>query len=413
MKTKIIGIFVCMLLIATALPAVGTVKNPSDGENPIDEPLEDGDWITFGGSEYDFGSCVQQTDDGGYIIAAETESYGAGGNDVWLIKTDSDGNEQWSKTFGGADDDWSSFVRQTYDSGYIITGVTTSFGPGLQDAWLIKTDADGNEQWSKTFGGASNDGGWIVRPTIDDGYIILGLTDSFGENWDYWLIKTDSDGNEEWNKTYGGGGTEWCYGLQPVDDGYIIVGYVVPTRMFDKIYCWVVKTDLNGNEEWNKIIKETRHVGALCVRQTSDDGYIISGETVTFGLAIVGTFFFYFGGDMWLVKIDADGNMEWEKSFGGKILEDCGRSIELTDDGGYIIAGFTKGFGSSIKQMQMAPPLSKVWVVKTDSDGNKISEQEYSRGLCWWIEKTNDGGYIATGCTKPHGKGDVFLLKID
>jgi hypothetical protein len=116
---------------------------------------------------------------------------------------------------------------------------------------------------------------------------------------------------------------------------------------------------------------------------------------------------------MWLVKVDADGNKEWEKSFGRKILEDCGRCIELTDEGGYIIGGFTKGIGSSIKQATAVPILSKIKVVETDSNGNKLRALEFSRGLCWWIEKTNDGGYILTGGTKPHGECEVFLIKID
>ena len=116
---------------------------------------------------------------------------------------------------------------------------------------------------------------------------------------------------------------------------------------------------------------------------------------------------------MWLVKTDANGTKEWEQTFGGVILESGSRCIELTDDGGIIIGGFTMGFGSSIKQTVALPIYSKTWVVESDADGNKVGDMKYSRGICWWIEKTTYGGYIFTGATQVHGKGDIFLVKID
>jgi len=413
MKKKIVGIFVCTLLIATAIPAVGTINNSNQEKNPVDKPLNGGWYKTYGGSEYDFCGSGRQTSDGGYIFCGETRSYGAEGLDGWLVKTDGDGNETWYQTYGGAEDEFVICVRQTNDSGYILTGMTYSFGAGLQDAWLIKTDADGNEVWNKTYGGTNNDGGWNVYPTADGGYIIAGTTNSFGAgNYDFWLIKTDANGTEQWNETYGGSGIEFLREMQPVDDGYVLVGYGGPEKIFIKASAWLVKTDFDGNKLWDKTITGTRHNAATGIRQTSDGGYIISGETVAFGL-IIGNFFLYIGGDMWLVKTDANGTTEWEQSFGIKILEDCGMSVELTDDDGYIIAGFTKGFGSVIKQTQLLPIFSKIWVVETDANGTKEWEEEYSRGMCWTIDKTSDGGFIVSGGTKPHGNGDGFLLKID
>ena len=414
MKKKIIGIFVCTLVLATALPAVGTLNNSLKGESLVDKPLDGGWTKTFGGSDWDFGDCVQQTSDGGYIITADTKSYGAGGLDIWLIKTDADGVEEWNKTFGGSALDWPDFILQTIDGGFIISGETYSYGAGGSDAWLIKTDTDGNKIWDKTYGGTGFERARTVWNTTDGGYIIGGSTSSFGAgDSDYWLIKTDSNGIEQWNKTFGGTGPDDCWAMRPVDGGYILVGFVLPTKIFDKAYCWLVKTDADGNKLWDKKIEGTRWSAGWDIRQTSDGGYIISGETNGFGFW-AGSLQFNFGGDMWLVKTDADGNKIWDKSFGRRILEDSGMCVELTDDGGYIIGGNTKGFGNMLSPI---PPLpfSKIWVVKTDADGNKIWDKEFSRGICWSIRQTSDGGHIVTGggTKKLLGQSDVFFIKID
>jgi hypothetical protein len=240
---------------------------------------------TYGGPYDDWGSSVEQTTDDGYIITGYTSSFGAGFLDVWLIKTNSSGNMLWNKTFGGTDWDYGYNVKQTNDSGYIITGHTYSFGSGWEDVWLIKTDCNGTLIWDRTYGGIDEDEGYCVQQTIDDGYIIIGSSRSFNNGFsDVYLIKTDSYGNISWEMTYGG----------IVDD----VGYFV--------------------------------------QQTNDSGYILTGGTSSFGSGFM---------DVWLIKTTHNGTMVWNSTFGG-ILSDWGQCVRETNDGGYILTGVTESYSA-------------------------------------------------------------------
>jgi hypothetical protein len=179
-------------------------------------------------------------------VTGRTYSFGADSFDVFLIKTDANGNLQWAKTYGGTNWDDASSVQQTSDGGYIVTGRTYSFGADSFDVFLIKTDANGNLQWAKTYGGTNWDDAFSVQQTSDGGYIVTGFTASFGAGtWDAFLIKTDADGNVQWAKTYGGTGLEWASSVQQTSDGgYIVAGY---TELFGTGDAFLVKTDANGN----------------------------------------------------------------------------------------------------------------------------------------------------------------------
>lgn len=292
---------------------------------------------TFGGPDDDRGFSVQQTADGSYIVAGGTESYGAGGKDVWLIKIDADGNVQWDRTFGGSSDDVSGSVEQTSDGGYIIAGDTESYGAGDADMWLIKTDSNGNELWKKTFGGLNRDWSDSVQQTSDGGYIVAGHTSSYGAGYyDVWLIKTDSDGKELWSKTFGGSRADGGRSVQQTsDDGYIITGYT-ESYGADDYNVWLIKTDSDGNEQWNKTFGGSAKDQGRSVQQTSDGGYIIAGFTGSHGAGDL---------DVWLIRTDADGNKLWDRTFGGSEI-DHGHSVQQTPDGGYIIAGRTYSYGA-------------------------------------------------------------------
>ena len=301
---------------------------------------------TFGGSEYDYGDKVQQTLDGGYIIMGSTYSFGAGGGDLWLIKTDEQGNKIWDKSFGGAKVDTCYSVQQTHDGGYIITGITDSFGAGDWDLWLIKTDAEGNRLWDRTFGGAERNSGWSVQQTLDGGYIITGYTSG-----DLWLIKTDEQGNKLWDRMFGG--EEYDAGRsvqQTLDGGYIIMG---DTESFGGggVDLWLIKTDEQGNKLWNRAFGGAESDRGRSVQQTLDGGYIIMGNTESFGAG---------SSDLWLIKTDDQGNRLWDRTFGGTD-GDSGNSVQQTSDGGYIIVGGTESFGAGDRDL---------WLIKTDDEGN-------------------------------------------
>jgi uncharacterized delta-60 repeat protein len=355
---------------------------------------------TYGGTGWDEANSVQQTSDGGYIVAGWTRSFGAGRNDIFLIRTDASGNIIWAKTYGGTSSDYANSVQQTSDGGYIVAGETRSFGAGRNDIFLIKTDANGNVQWAKTYGGTRYDWPSSVQQTSDGGYIVAGGTWSFGAGRnDIFLIKTDANGNIIWAKTYGGTDDDIANSVQQTSDGgYIVAGgtYSFGAGSAD---IFLIKTDANGNVIWAKTYGGTSSDYANSVQQTSDGGYIVAGETESFGAG---------RNDVFLIKTDANGNVQWAKTYGGT-SSDYANSVQQTSDGGYIVAGGTWSFGAGYRD---------IFLIKTDANGNIIWAKTYggtSSDYANSVQQTSDGGYIVAGWTYSFGAGnyDIFLIKTD
>ena len=324
---------------------------------------------TYGGSGEDRAMSIQQTSDGGYIVAGYTESFGAGGVDVYIIKLDANGNKVWEKTYGGSNDDGATSIQQTKDGGYIVAGVTESFGAGGVDVYIIKLDANGSKVWEKTYGGSNDDWVWSIQQTKDGGYIVAGYTGPFGTgNLNLYIINLDTNGNMIWGKTYSGEDIAGAFSAQQTNDGGYIAAGVTGSFGTGDLNLYVIKLDANGNKVWEKTYGGSNDDWVWSIQQTKDGGYIVAGWTESFGEG---------GEDVYIIKLDANGNKLWERTYGGT-HQDEAYSIQQTKDGGYIVAGYTESFGAG---------GSDLYVIKLDEFGSLV----YSISqINEWLEEAGD-----------------------
>ena len=367
---------------------------------------------TYGGGGNDEATSIQQTKDGGYIVAGWTDSFGVRGEDILVIKLDSSGNLSWAKTYGGGGNDEATSIQQTKDGGYIVAGWTDSFGVRGEDILVIKLDSSGNLSWAKTYGGGGNDEATSIQQTKDGGYIVAGWTESFDiESNGALVIKLDSDGNLTWAKTYvityEGSDNKIYYGAnyatsiqQTKDGGYIVAGWTdsFGVRGEDIL---VIKLDSSGNLSWAKAFGGGGNDEATSVQQTTDGGYVVAGQIRHLkGNA--------YEGYPLVIKLDSKGNPSWAKMFD----EDgyTATSIQQTKDGGYIVA---------ISDLEHH--YYNFDIVKLTSDGRDFS---WARGFgsansygdtATSVQQTTDGGYVVAGWSSYFGAGDYdfLVLKLD
>lgn len=309
---------------------------------------------SYGGTQFDFGNMIRITSDGGFIMAGFTNSYGVGGNDAWLIKTDVLGNIQWQKTFGNSGDQEFEAVIQTSDGGYAAVGITDPDlnGSGQPaDFFLVKVDANGDSLYSRNIGGASGEIGNSIQETPDGGFILAGQSYSYGNvDGDYYIVKTDSQGIVQWFKNYTNPGLQECHHIQNVPGGgFIMVGDADSlANGLGDTDVWLIRTNDLGDTLWTKTIGGTKKDGGKTVENTSDGGFIIAGITRSFGLI---------NPNYYLVKTDNAGIIQWQNStYGSSHHDHAYRGIE-TSDGGFAEFGYFRNSSntSNYALVKLAP----------------------------------------------------------
>ena len=365
----------------------------------------------YGGTQNERGYSVKQTSDGGYVIVGSSTSYGAGGSDLWILKVDGLGEFSWSKTYGGQGNDIGRDITQTSDGGYIVTGYTKSFSSGGDmDLWLIKTDANGesclysdggtcsenSSKWIKSFGTSGNDYGNSVQETSEGDFIVAGKS---GRIPSVFVIKTNSSGEKIWENLYGTGpGDRAQYIIERQDLGFLIVGKENANNVDDNL-C-LINIDTDGAEVWHSLYGGGGADGGNHISEVSGGGYIIAGATKSYGNGN--------WDDLWLVKTSTGGSMEWQKTFGGSYTE-TGNYTHEKDEGGYMVTGSTESIGQGFYD---------IWVVSTDYTGNEIYSQTFGGNMddkAIRGARGNSGELLIIGYTNSFGNGgeDVLLIKID
>ncbi len=341
---------------------------------------------------------------------------------------------EWQNTIGGSDGDFMSSMEPTADGGYILGGFSSSNASGDKtensnggtDIWIVKIDATGNIQWQNTIGGSGDDYGLTTKPTSDGGYIVMGASDSniSGDKTensrgglDYWILKLDSSGSITWQHTYGGAQPDFeAFGEQTSDGGYIVGGYSDSNISGDKTDpsngqrdFWILKLDNNGDIVWQNSIGGSMVDEVLMTHQTTDGGYIIGGFSDS---PVSGDKSEPSEGmrDYWIVKLDTNGSIQWENTIGGD-QNDLVRDIIQTNDGGYLVGGYSKSNISGDKSENSQGDFD-YWIVKLDTNGvlvweNTIggSEIDYPRDV---IQLT-DGTYMVAGWSNSNISGDKTI----
>jgi hypothetical protein len=402
------------------------------------------DWQkSIGGTAAEEASSIQQTTDGGYIVAGYTTSNNGnvtgnyGSSDYWVVKLAATGTIQWQKTLGGTLVDGAYCIQQTTDGGYIVAGYTNSNNVnvtgnnGNYDYWVVKLSAAGTIEWQKTLGGSQDEFAYSIQQTTDGGYIVAGYTNSnngdvtgnHGGN-DMWVVKLSGTGTIEWQKTLGGSFGESAYCIQQTrDGGYVVAGFATSndgdvTGVQGVFDYWIVKLTATGSIDWQKTLGGSAVDIAFSIYQTTDGGYIVAGKTQSYDGDVTG----YQGGtgnDSWIVKLSSTGAIQWQKTIGGTD-DDYIKSIKQASDGSYIAGGYTLSNDGDVTGNHGSWDL---WVVKLSGTGN-ILWQKTLGGTgpdgALSIQQTSDGGYVTAGSsnlangdvTEHQGSGDYWVVKL-
>ena len=406
--------------------------------------------ITLGGSDNDSGQSVIATTDGGYAILGFTQSNDGDINDkldesfdYWVIKCNAQNTIEWQKTYGGSDNDRGQTIIQTQDGGYAIVGSSASAdgdvteNHGAQDFWLAKLDVQGHLSWQKSYGFQGNDIGISVIQTNDSGYLLTGVLDvtaSGGQGntsrhtqrhagGDYWAIKVDASGSLEWSRYFGGNFTDTPEGIVQIeDDGFIIAGGSdsEDTDISSNIGSydfWVIRIAADGDLVWEKSFGGEEIDEAKAMTRSSDGNFVILGETRSNSVDVSSN---NGAADLWLIKISAQGNLIWEKSLGGSSF-DVGRAMSITQDNGFLLAGSSRSSDGDVSENK---GQNDAWAVKVNSNGDIEWERTIGGSnidLAHGIAELSDGSVIVVGDTSSNdgditenkGFSDLLLIRIE
>lgn len=351
-------------------------------------------WIrSYGGSSVDQGSAAKPTPDGGYIITGQTKSFSTGDYDIYVAKLYAAGGIQWQQTYGGSMEEWPWSVITTTDGGYLVHGYSYSFGAGDADWWILKLGSAGDIQWQRAFGGSGFDHAREVKQTTDGGYIVAGSTTSFGSgDQDAWIMKLSSSGNIQWQKAYGNTVGDVAYSIaETPDGGYITAGFNGITASTRN--AWVAKLDSSGSIQWERQYGSVANQYAQQIQPTSDGGYIVGLEDINTSTGHT---------EFVALKLDSNGNIAWQKRYSGGV-DDQLWSVQQTTDTGYVFSGNTFSFGAGSMD---------IWIVKTDATGNVEWQKSYGTPdfeESILITQAPDGGYVLAG----NSGEEIVVLKLD
>jgi hypothetical protein len=390
---------------------------------------------SLGGTGEDAASSIRQTSDGGFIIAGYSRSNdndvsgNHGGADYWVVKTDATGTIQWQKSLGGTSNDFASDIQQTTDGGYIVNGYSTSIdgdvtghhGTTKNDYWVVKLGAAGTIAWQKSLGGAQDDFGIAIQQTTDGGFVAAGYSkstdgDVTGHHGgtvsaDYWIVKLSSAGDTLWEKSLGGVSNDYANSIYQTSDGGFIVAGSTASNDGDvsgnhgSSDFWIVKLDSTGSIDWKKCLGGSSDDVASSVQQTPDDGYIVAGYTKSNDLDVSGN---HGLDDYWVVKLDAVGDIDWQRAMGGSQYDD-GYSIDQTMDNRFVVAGYSSSVNGDVSGYHGGAFWGDYWVAELSASGN-IDWQKCIGGsnddVANFIQETSTGGLIIAGWSES-SDGDV------
>ncbi|MFX1284859.1 MAG: hypothetical protein ACFFB5_14455 [Promethearchaeota archaeon] len=385
-KKEIFLIIFFSLLFSSLTSLMIAVSHPSREQNSRNNNKEytliiEGNH-TYGGTRSDCGTSIIQTAGGGFAIAGYSESYSFNKKDFWFVRTDASGVILWNKTFGGEEDDVAHSIVSTSDGGFALVGYTESFGEGQDDMWLVKTDSDGNMEWNETYGDNGYQDASALIYTSDKGFLLTGSTRPSIANADYdmWIVKTDASGVAIWNKTYGGEKDDRATSAIQTSSGDFALAGTTQSFGAGYIDMWLLKINTSGGVLWNETYGGVEGDEAFELIQTSDGGYALTGYTISFGAG---------SSDIWLVKTNEAGLIQWNQTYGKSGIDMALSLLQTSDNGFAVVGAFNPGSG-----------VCDMWFLKTDISGNiqfNVTFRGSHMTLIASMIQTSDGKYVLLG----------------